>query len=254
LSCHASVLTQGQCPHPPHAHKEEELLLLLAGEVDLILRDGQTPKENQRKRLKPGQFVYYPAHFAHTLQTVSEDPANYLMFKWYTDPTEADSPLPFVHFNLFDHKDDSEIEDGFRPRLVFEGPTAYVRKLHCHASTLTPGAGYEPHTDAYDVAIVVLEGEVETLGERVGPHSVIFYPAGEPHGMRNPGEAIAKYVVFEFHGSQTALADALPSLLAKLTDPERGRRRLKRLLMRFVPERWRRRLRHLLKERWRIIE
>ena len=254
LSCHASVLTQGQCPHPPHAHKEEELLLLLAGEVDLILRDGQTLKEDRRKRLKPGQSVYYPAHFAHTLQTVSEDPANYLMFKWCTDPTETDSPLPFGHFNLFDHTDDSEIEDGFRPRLIFEGPTAYMRKLHCHASTLTPGAGYEPHTDAYDVAIVVLEGEVETLGERVGPHGVIFYPAGEPHGMRNPGEAIAKYVVFEFHGSQTALADALPSLLAKLTDPERWRRRLIHLLKRFVPRRWRRRLRHLLKERWRIIE
>jgi hypothetical protein len=50
------------------------------------------------------------------------------------------------------------------------------------------------------VAIVVLEGEVATLGKRVGPHSVIFYRSGEPHGIRNPGESLAKYVVFEFHG------------------------------------------------------
>ena len=131
------------------------------------------------------------------------------MFKWHTDSAQTGSPLAFGHFNLFDPVENSKVEDGFCPRLLFEGPTACLRKLHCHASTLTPGAGYDPHIDAYDVAIIVLEGEVETLGERVGPHSVIFYPAGEPHGMRNPVEAIAKYVVFEFHGSQTALADAL---------------------------------------------
>ncbi|HXM95834.1 MAG TPA: cupin domain-containing protein [Candidatus Dormibacteraeota bacterium] len=240
LSCHTSVLTHGHCPHPPHTHKEEELLLLLAGEVDLILPDVQTPKGDHRKRLRVGQFVYYPAHFLHTLKTVSVNPANYLMFKWYTDETESDSPLAFGHFNVFDHLENSEVQDGFRPRLVFEGPTAYLRKLHCHASTLAPGAGYEPHFDAYDVAIIVLEGEIETLGERLGPYSVIFYPAGEPHGMRNPGEAMAKYVVFEFHGSQKALADALPnlpsppSLLTKLTDPQGWKRKLKYLFKRFI--------------------
>jgi len=236
LSCHVSVLTHEHCPHSPHRHKEEELLLLLAGEVDLILPDEQAPKRDQHKRLKPGQFVYYPAHFAHTLQTVSEDPANYLMFKWHTDSMETDSPLAFGHFDMFDPAVDSEVEDGFCPRLVFEGPTACLRKLHCHTSTLTPRAGYDPHIDAYDVAIIVLEGEVETLGERVGPHSVIFYAAGEPHGMRNPGDAVAKYVVFEFHGSQAPLADALPlppSLLAKLIDPRCWKRKLKRLLERF---------------------
>ena len=46
---------------------------------------------------------------------------------------------------------------------------------------------------------------METLGQRVGPHSVIFCPAGEPHGIRNPGEVVAKYIVFEFHGNQTGL-------------------------------------------------
>src|SRR3972149_5461624 len=113
--------------------------------------------------------------------------------------SDTASMLTFGHFNMFEAMDDSEIEDGFCPRLVFEGPTVHLRKLHCHSSTLTPGAGYDPHIDAYDVAIVVIEGEVETLGESVGPNSVIFYPGGEPHGMYNPGKTIAKYVVFEFH-------------------------------------------------------
>ena len=238
VSCHASILTQGQCPHSPHRHDEEELLLLLAGEVDIIVSDAQAPNGYQRTRLKPGDFVYYPADFAHTLQTISEDPANYLMFKWVAEGTmTADPRLGFGHFSV-DPRQDRWAEGGFRAQVVFTGPTAYLRTLHCHVSTLTPGSGYDPHVDAYDVAIVVLEGECETLGERVGPHSVIFHPAGELHGMRNPGGVTAKYVVFEFHGSQRTLTAALsaptPSLLVKLTDPWRWGRKLKHLLRRII--------------------
>ena len=200
LACHVSVLHQNQCPHPPHSHKEEELLLLLAGEVDLILPDTPGLTENQRMRLKPGQFVYYPPGFPHTLQTVSETPANYLMFKWYAPWTKTEAPLSFCHFSVFDALGANVVEDGFCARGLFEGPTACLRKLQCHTSTLTPGAGYDPHIDPYEVAIIVLEGEVETIGERVEPYGVIFYKAGEPHGIFNPGKGIAKYLVFELHG------------------------------------------------------
>jgi hypothetical protein len=65
---------------------------------------------------------------------------------------------------------------------------------------MLPGAGYEPHVDAYDVAIFVVSGKVETLGQVVEPNSVIFYSAGEPHGMKNVGQEPAKYLVFEMHG------------------------------------------------------
>ena len=242
LSCHVSVLSTGESPHPPHAHDDEEILILLKGEVDLILPEAA--KENRRKRLKPGQFVYYPAHFLHTLQTVSQDPANYLMFKWHGKKAETDSPLAFGQFDTFERQEGSGAEDGFRARLLFEGPTAYLRKLHCHASTLVPGSGYEAHIDAYDVGIIVLEGEIETLGERVS-QGAIFYRAGEPHGIRNPGSAIAKYVVFEFHGNQVASGESTfpdphggarpnpPSLLAKVTDPQRWKRKLGSMLRSF---------------------
>jgi quercetin dioxygenase-like cupin family protein len=236
LSCHASILTSGQCPHPPHRHKEEELLLLLAGEVDLILAD-QAGGE-RRKRLRSGQFVYYPAYFAHTLETVSDEPANYLMFRWFTDKTQTGSPLPFGQFTVSEFTEGSAVQEGLRTRQVFAGPTDYLRTLHCHASTLPPGAGYEPHTDAYDVAILVLEGEFETLGERVTPNNVVFYAAGEPHGLRNVGDRLGRYLVFEFHGSRAALADALLNprapLLVRVTDPRRWGRRLKALLRRFI--------------------
>jgi hypothetical protein len=201
LSCHASVLIRDHCPHDPHLHKEEELLLLLSGEVDLILQEGSSPGGiHRRRRLRAGQFAYYPSNFAHTLQTTSDEPANYLMFKWHGRSRKSRSELACGFFDTAGDSGDPAGAGGFRTRLVFEGPTAYLQKLHCHISFLAPGGAYAPHVDRYDVAILLLQGEVETLGETAGPHDVIFYAAGEPHGMRNPAESPARYIVFEFHG------------------------------------------------------
>ena len=231
LGCHVSVLTQGSCPHPPHTHDDDELLLLLAGEADLLLP--ADPDGQQGRRLSAGELVYYPAHFAHSLVAVSEEPATYLMFKWVAPPTGAEKLLPFGQYDLRESAAAPPAGKRFHQRPLFEGATRGLRKLHAHVSTLAPGAGYEPHADAYDVAIVVLEGEVETLGQRVAPHGVVFYPAGELHGMRNPGPETARYVVFEFHGSPGPSAlRASGAFLRRLADPARWRRRLRRLLAR----------------------
>jgi quercetin dioxygenase-like cupin family protein len=235
LGCHVSALATGRTPHPPHTHEEEELLLLLSGAADLILPDQPSADGGHRWRLEPGQFVYYPAHFPHTLEAVSEEPANYLMFKWHADATGTPSTLRFGRYDVADATAEDGGQKGFVPRMVFQGPTNWLRKLRCHVSTLTPGAGYEPHIDAHDVALVVFDGEIETLGQRVRPHGVVFCPAGELHGMRNPGNVTARYLVFEFHGSQAGLARTIrphPTLLTKLLDPDRWKRKLRQLLSR----------------------
>jgi quercetin dioxygenase-like cupin family protein len=238
LTCHASVLNHDQCPHPPHRHDEEEILIVLAGEVDIVVPDLGSPERGGRVRLRPGQFAYYPAQFAHTLRTVSEEPANYLMFKWQSGPASAGAPLGFGRFDALGLIDAPTREKGFRAQLLLEGPTACLRKLHSHASTLIAGAGYSPHVDAHDVAIVVLEGEIETLEERVGPYSVIFYPAGESHGMSNPGDTAARYVVFEFHGDGTSARDTSANAeiprAHKLVDPRRWRATIGQLVKRMA--------------------
>ncbi len=199
LSSHASVLMPGHCPHPPHKHEEEEILILLAGEVDLLLPEDDSLPGDKRRRLMPGDFVYYPAGFPHTLESVGKVPANYLMFKW-SGKSKNDPPfLPFRFFDKMKLPDVATSASKFSYKILFEGKTAYLGKLQCHFSYLPPGAGYDPHVDDYDVAIILFEGEVETLGARAKPHDVIFYVSGEFHGMFNPGPVTAKYLVFEFH-------------------------------------------------------
>ena len=230
LTCHASVLTHDQCPHPPHRHDEDEILMVLAGEVDIEVPDFDGDAQNGRLRLQAGQFAYYPAQFAHTLRTLSEEPANYLMLKWQGGPG-SQPPLAFGRFDALAPVASPSPEKGFRTRPLFDGPTASLEKLHGHASMLLPGAGYESHVDAHDVAIVVLEGEVETLGERVQPFGVIFYPAGQSHGMTNPGATPARYVVFEFHGDTAHAAETAGTAQAQdFMDPRRWTDAVKRWL------------------------
>jgi quercetin dioxygenase-like cupin family protein len=234
FSCHVSVLNHGRCPHPPHRHEDEEILVMLAGEADLLLPD-LPGAEATRQRLRAGEFVFYPAHFAHTLQTVSEQPANYLMFKW-KNPGAANATgtttLPFGRFNLFADAESSGDSGKFPRRRLFDGATGCLRTLHGHVSTLAPGAGYDPHVDPYDVALILLEGSIETLGERVKPHAVIFYPAGRPHGLRNVGDTAARYVVFEFHGMKqpsTAAGGLARRLSSKFVEPDYWKKRFRRL-------------------------
>lgn len=201
--CHVSALAPGHCPHPPHGHRHDEILIMLHGEAELHLPHHNGPDGGNRMILKAGEFVYYPSQFPHTLTTTSAVPANYLMFKW---ATRMDTPpagrLPFGKYSFAGSLALDAGKTGFTAHNVYEGPGTWLKRMHCHTSVLAPGARYAPHRDSHAVAIVILAGEVETLGQRFRPHSVIFHPAGSRHGMSNPGVLPARYIVFEFQFRQ----------------------------------------------------
>jgi len=180
--------------------------------------------------------VYYPAEFPHTLTTVSDQPANYLMFRWLADSlSRPHNVLGFERFRFCMGQSEGPVDEGFRALRVFDGPTTHLRKLHCHASTLSPGAGYKPHEDDHDVAIVVLEGELSTLGGTAQPCDIILCPAGKPHGMRNKGKEGARYLVFEFHGIRTTAEHSAPGATPSrngVVIPGRWKQRLLRFLRR----------------------
>lgn len=202
LGCHISALDPAVTPHPPHQHTEEEILILMSGEADLILPEQEAITGTLRHRLDVGDLVYYPAGYPHSIEAAGLEPANYLMFKWRGDGTGRSGPLRFNTYSPISQAEGPPPAEAqaFSTRSLFEGPTRYLSLLHCHLTTLEPGAGYEEHVDPYDVAIVLLEGEIQVLGAKAGPQGVVFCAAGEPHGMLNSGESVARYLVFEFHG------------------------------------------------------
>jgi mannose-6-phosphate isomerase-like protein (cupin superfamily) len=203
MGCHVSVLSPGHSPHLPHSHVEEEILIVLSGEAEAIIASREDDISPRRERILPGQFTYYPAWQYHTLRNVSDAPVTYLMFKWSGGPAGASAALDA---GLFDARPllERKGKEPFSPKLLFEASTRWLRRLHCHVTVLDPGGGYEPHADPYDVAIVVFEGILETVGQTLIAPGVIYYGRDAQHGMRNAGNEPARYIVFEFDNGCTS--------------------------------------------------
>jgi quercetin dioxygenase-like cupin family protein len=198
MTCHISVLSAGHTPHPPHNHCEEELLMVLDGEAEIIITDDPEAENAKRERLVRGDFVYYPGFQHHTIHNSGADPVTYVMFKWRGSPSSVGEQLPTsIVRNASRSATSGEVPVAMQ--RVLEGSTAYLGKLHAHTTVMQPGAGYKPHSDPYDVAIVVLAGQVKTLGASVGANGIIYYAGGEAHGMENRASVPAHYAVFEFH-------------------------------------------------------
>lgn len=200
LGAHYSVLSSGHCPHPPHAHREEELLIVLEGEAELVIPDATLQKE-RIEHLRPGSFVYYPAYQPHTIRNASASPINYLMLKWTGPPLEIEAPLETRIVDLNEMSPQSA--SPFVAHFLFEDSTGYLGKLHAHLTVLQADGGYEPHIDEHDVAIVLLAGKLETLGQTIEHCGVIYCAAGELHGIKNLGCEPARYLVFEFHAMKS---------------------------------------------------
>ncbi|MBA7510229.1 hypothetical protein ES705_02205 [subsurface metagenome] len=213
ISCHVLALAKDHSQHDKHNHDEEEILFLLSGSANLIHPDSNDLGKNGNMDLKEGQFVYYPAHFSHTLKTTSDIPANCLTLKWKTNSKNKNSGLNFAYFSIPDNKDNQK-NNKFFIKPVFEGSTLYLQKLHCHMSVMNSGGGVKTHRDIYDVVSIILEGEVETLGKKATPYDVIFYATGEPHSIYNRGNNAAREVAFEFHTNKVSLIIRIPYLLS----------------------------------------
>jgi|GEM_PF-395371 len=202
FGCHISVLSPGNTPHEIHSHPEEELLIMLSGELEIVLQDRMCEHKVIRERINPGTLVFYQASQPHTIVNAGKDPATYLMFKWHSNTKskkEFHLENPILHYNSDITHISSDSKEKISYKQILESPTRYLQKLQCHLTTLKPGASYPPHPDLYNVAIILLDGVVETLGRRVTPLGIIFYAAGEPHGIKNVGDVSAHYLVFEFH-------------------------------------------------------
>jgi len=199
LETHVSILTPENSPHEPHVHTDEELIIIISGRVQIIRVD-QFGETATSAPLSSGSFVFHNSNQAHTIYSVGPDPAVYICARWNGKKIKKKSVFlrssDFIPNYIEGRK---SLDSEFKTSLVFESQTEFLDKLHCHFSHMKPGAGYEPHKDSHDVLIILLDGKVETLGEKLESKSVIFYQAGEPHGLKNVGSTFARYLVFEFH-------------------------------------------------------
>jgi len=211
MECHASILMPGESPHKPHRHAEEELLVVLEGEATLILPDGPEAAAKDHVPLGPGEFSYYPANRWHTLVNLGTAPLSYLVMKWVGPTARKGKTLGTKIVSFRETLSAPPAEDKVKAPLLNE-PTLWLDILHSHFAVRTPGFGYDAHADDHDVAIILLDGNVTTLGRTVKAPAMIYHPAGKLHGLVNTGEVPARYLVFEFHRAPPGIAGRLARL------------------------------------------
>ena len=199
LSAHASILEPGCSPHKPHSHYDEELLVILEGEAELIIANSAQDPDPQVEPVSAGDIAFYPACQFHTIRCSGKSPVSYFMFRWNAAVRDKEDILKTSVFRNPWERCFNERNDWSTSR-VFEGKTNHLDKLHLHFSRVRKSGGYAPHRDEYDVAILLLDGAVTTLGKVVHAPAVIFHPARALHGLRGHSEKQAFYLVIEFHG------------------------------------------------------
>lgn len=93
-------------------------------------------------------------------------------------------------------------------RQIVRRPTATLKELEMHVSTLAPGvASHPPHRHPNEEIVIVDRGTVETLSDgtwhRLGPGSVIFNASNSLHALRNVGATPATYHVVNWTSAAT---------------------------------------------------
>lgn len=202
FSSHVSVLSPNKIPHPPHQHSEQELKIVLSGQVVNIAADGPGGAVTESDALGCGSFVYHGTRNCHTMRCVSTGPSTYIVIRW-TRGIDAPAPAPFIFdLDAADLSRGVQVSEGFKVFPIDQAQR--FGSLRSHLTFLEPGAGYLPHRDQHDIVLVLLRGKVETLDHEVEGPAVIFHASNETHGIKNVGKTTATYLVFEFDGPRIA--------------------------------------------------
>ena len=199
LSCHASILEPGHCPHKPHSHFDEEILVILDGDAELIIASSDDDIAPRAETVSAGDAAYYPAGQFHTIRCIGAKPVSYFMFRWNA-PMEVKNNC--LETSVFKNAKQRVFDQGnaWSVSHVCEGPTDQLANLQLHFSRVQKNGGYKAHRDDYDVAILLLEGSINTLGKTVNAPAILFHPARALHGLTGVSEVPAFYLVVEFHG------------------------------------------------------
>lgn len=203
LSIYYSTLAPGVIPHDIHQHPQEEIEVLLSGELEVV-----TP--GQSTRIGPGSFHYQPAGHPHTIRGVGDESARFILMRWRPSPPEGTvTPSGSLVFDAatmapWGQRPGIQQQQLSPPLTLANGTRLIVYANHWPAQT-----GYPVHADPFDVLAILLRGRLSGIAHDTRAPAVIFYPAGVAHGVApvEDGPSLALY--FQFYPCQPDSTEGL---------------------------------------------
>ena len=72
---HTTALNANEESHAPHTHVQEEIILLLRGNVEMYI-------DGDRYKASAGDLVFLPSRIPHALTNIGEEQCEYFAFQW----------------------------------------------------------------------------------------------------------------------------------------------------------------------------
>ena len=191
---HVTTLEPGLAPHGSHTHSDmEELVLVKEGYVTITI-NGKTTM------LSPGSIAFAEIGDEHGIHNAGNTRATYYIIRWASSSPvdhergKAGGGSVAIDYNTMAYK----VTNKGGRRAVMQRPTSATDELEMHITTLNEGVkSHDQHTHGDEEIIVVLKGEVEEMIKdqpyRLGPGSLIYLAANDPHGIRNAGAGQCEY-------------------------------------------------------------
>ncbi len=77
MSVHVTMLPPGASAHPPHAHPEEEMILLKEGSLEAL-------HNGERKSMSAGSILFIAPNDMHGVTNNGNSQAVYYVIKWFS--------------------------------------------------------------------------------------------------------------------------------------------------------------------------
>jgi len=196
---HTSTLEAGQAPHPPHAHvDEEELIIVKEGQVTIMIA-------GKSKTLGPGSIAFAMPGDEHGINNSGNTQATYYILKYKGKlPMNIERATQAGGSFMLDWNElkTSKTGKGYR-RDFFNRATSQLNQFEMHTTALNADSiSHAPHTHVQEEVILVLRGNVEMFIDgkfyKGAAGDLYFLSANVPHALKNIGKEQCEYFAFQW--------------------------------------------------------
>jgi len=195
---HATTLEQGQAPHPPHTHADQdELMIIKEGQVKITIG-------GKNKILGPGSIAFAMAGDEHGIENAGNTKAIYYVLKYKSRKPDMERAKLSGGSFMIDVNDlkANNTGKGYR-KDYFNRATSQIAQIEMHTTALNADSvSHAPHTHIQEEILIILRGNVTMHidGKLVSasPGDVVFLSSLVPHALLNTGKEQCEYFAFQW--------------------------------------------------------